>query len=252
MSNDEHWETSAPRRIGRFGLATLFVLATALAVAIAIGWELSKSEVVAYVRISRSAVPTGWPREWFDELGAEDYESFRRTQGELIRGDLVLIRALRDSSISHETFLARQSDPVAWLKKHLKFDFLPYEGELLRIRLYTHEPDDGVKIVDAVLDAYLKDEVEDESRRRNRTIEKLGKLSDEITEKVVLDKKDVASLETPHGADAIGSSPELELRRARIRQRESVLDELNRQLDRLQLAKEAPPRVRIGYATALR
>jgi hypothetical protein len=242
MSADEHWVANTPRRLTRFSLATLFVLVTAVAAAIAIGLEMSKSEVVAYVQIRRSVAPIGWPRDWTDEMSTDEYDSFRRTQVELMRSESLLIRALRDPSISHGTFLARASDPVKWLKENLKIDF-PNDAELLRIRLWTRDPDDGVKVLNAVVRTYFKEVVEKVVQRRNRAELKLKELSDELKDQILREKKEVASLAKVLGEEAASQSPELELREARIRQQETVLDELNRYLHRLMLSKHAPLRV---------
>src|SRR5262249_31896915 len=149
----------SPRRFTRFGLVSLLVLMAAIAVAIAIGLELSKSEVTAHLQVARSVVPFGWSPEWFAEMTDSEYDLFRRTQVELLRSESLLTRALRDPSISHYTFLARIDDPVEWLRRNLKIDY-PNDAELLRIRLFTSKPDEGVKIVNAVVNNYFKEVVE--------------------------------------------------------------------------------------------
>jgi hypothetical protein len=241
MASDEHWEAS-PRRFGRFGLASLFVLMTAIAVAIAIGMELSKSEVTAYIQIRRSLADAGWPRPWDHEPSREGFDLFRRSQIELMRSKSLLVRMLRNPSVSKTTFLDRVSDPVEWLQDNLQFDF-PNDAELLRIRLRTHEPDDGVKIMNAVVDTYFKEVVERGVQERNKAEQKLKVMSDEFTEALIREKKEVVKLETSLGAEAAARSAELDVHRAKIRQDEERLNEVTRQLYRLQLEKQAPQRV---------
>ena len=250
MSSDDHWETSAPRRIGRFGLATLLVLVTAIAVAIAVGLELSKSEVVAYVQIRRSMADVGWPRPWDDEMNVEEFKLFRRSQVELMRSKSLLIRMLRNPSISKGTFLDRSADPVEWLQKNLQFDF-PNDAELLRIRLWTNDAQDGVTVVNAVVDTYFREVVEKDVLDRNKAEQRLQQLSEEFTDQFVRDKKDLVNLETSLGAEAAARSPEVEVRQAKLRQRQEQLADVGRQLFRLRLQKQAPMRVqRLDEATA--
>jgi hypothetical protein len=244
MSSDEHLETSSARRFTRFSLATMFVLVTAVAVAITVWMELSKAEVTAYMQIERSIAAAGWPREWSHEMNADEFDSFRRTMVELMRSKSLLTRMLRDPSISSGTFLARESDPVGWLERNLKFDFPKYT-EVLRIRLLTHNQEDGVKIVNAVVNTYFKEVVEIGVQRRNRTEQRLLSLSDELKERIVREKKEVVTLASSLGADGASRHPEVEVREAGIRRLERELDELSHQLFRLQLEKQAPSRVQL-------
>jgi hypothetical protein len=242
MSSDEHLETSSARRFTRFSLATMFVLVTAVAVAITIGLELSKSEVTAYVQMRRSTAAAGWPRDWSDEMSADEFDMFRRTQVELMRSKSLLTRVMRDALVSTQTFLGRAADPIGWLEKNLKFDF-PNDGELLRVRLLTHDTDEGAAIVNAVVRMYFKEVVEKDMQNRNRTEQTLQTIASEMDERIVRDKKEAARLAGSLGAQAATRSAELEQKEARIRQREKELDEVTWQLYRWQLSKRAPSRV---------
>ena len=194
MDSDERLPADSPRRFMRFGVASLFVLAAAIGLAIAIGFELSKTEVSAYIEVARTIHPPGLPRSWYYDMSDSEYDSFRRTQVELLRSKVTLTRAVRDPSVLQATFLAQVHDPMEWLEKNLRIDY-PNDAELLRVRLFTHEPDDGVKIVDAVVHAYFRELVEKGTRERDDAERQLRAMCDELTDQVIREKKETQSLE---------------------------------------------------------
>lgn len=244
MTSDDPWPAASPRRFTRFGLVSFFVLMAAIAVAIAIVIELSKSEVTAYLQVARSITPPGWSPEWFPEMSDSEYDLFRLTQVELLRSKPLLTRALRDPSISHYTFLARIDDPVDWLKKNLKIDY-PNDAELLRIRLFTSKPEEGVKIVNAVVHNYFKEVVERGVTDRAKAEAKLRDLLSQFDDQLVHDKNDVQRLAAALGPEAAAKSVELELKQTRIRQLEDQSNDISRQLQRLRIARQVPPRVQL-------
>jgi uncharacterized protein involved in exopolysaccharide biosynthesis len=244
MSNDDRSFATSRPRFTRFGLASLLVLLAAIAVAIAMGIELSKTEVTAYIQVHRSTAPGSWPPEWFPRPDDAEFDTFRATQIEILRSKSLLTRAVRDPSVAQVTFLARKHDPVDWLQKHLKIDY-PNDAELLRVRLFTSEPEEGVKIVNAVINTYFREVVEKEITERARTETKLRDVLQQLGDLLVRDKKDVQRLTEALGAEGAAASVELELKQKHIKQIEQQWDDLGRQVERLQITKHVPPRVQL-------
>ena len=155
-------------RFRRFGAASLFVMIAAVTIAITVRMERSKSEITAYVQVCRPAMPYGQSPRRLPEGSDAEFDSFRRTQVEVLRSESVLTLAVRDPSISRHTFLRRMHDPVEWLKTNLKIDY-PNDAELMRVRLFTSQPEDGATIVNAVVRAYLKEVGESDANERRET-----------------------------------------------------------------------------------
>ena len=239
MASGQSTSPDASPRFTRFSLATLFVVVTAIAVALAVGLEMTKSEVTAYVLIQRSL--PDWPSSAGADMSDAAYRSFRQTQLELLRSEPLLIRAMRDQTIASLNLIHGQADPVKWLEANLKTDF-PGDGELLRIRLFSRDPADAAKVVNAVVDSYFKEVVEQGLQQRNRNEERLRILYQELRDQIVREKKDVARMkEALAGAGASGE-PDIDIRDAEIKRLEDDAGDLHARLLQLRLSKYAPPR----------
>ena len=157
-------------------LLSLFVgllLGTGLA---ATSWFLVpvQAEVMAILFVAREdqAVVFGDSRP----VSKEAFESYKATQGQMVKGRFVLNNAINrlDKDTNRPLYemplLAAQPDPVAWIQEELQVDF-PGEAELMRIALRGRGEDAAqmVKVVNAVKDSYLS-EVTDTERRRARNL----------------------------------------------------------------------------------
>src|SRR5262249_4594370 len=131
----------------------------------------------------------------------QEYRDFKRTQIELMRSKSMLVRALRDPAIYNLPFVRGQDDPVEWLQENLKFDY-PNDAELLRIRLWTSSPEEGIKVVDAVIDLYFKEVVEKGIIERAKAEQKLREIRQYKNEELVRDRKDLVGLRRNLGEDA--------------------------------------------------
>jgi succinoglycan biosynthesis transport protein ExoP len=94
-----------------------------------------------------------------------EYESYRKTQAQLVTSPFVLTSAMRRPDVTGLATFASVEDPVRWLSDNLKVS-TPMESELLQIRLRAEDPEDAAKIVNAVTSAYLSDVVDKERSER--------------------------------------------------------------------------------------
>ncbi|HEY4310424.1 MAG TPA: hypothetical protein VGN12_13310 [Pirellulales bacterium] len=238
-----------PRRVARFTLATMLVTVTAIAIGLFLFLETSKVEVTAYLQVKRLRSDSGWPKVFSDAETDEEYGNFKRTQVELMRSKSNLTRALRDPAIYGVPSLQVHRDPVGWLQENLKFDY-PNDGELLRVRLLTGSPMEGMKVVDAVVNCYFKEVVERGVLDRAKTEQKLREISARADEQLLLDKHEQINLRRALGERA-ATSPELEVRERRIAIQQEAANEIDRQLQRLLIIKQMPSRVqKLDDATA--
>lgn len=244
MSNKDRSLAISRPRFSRFGVASLLVVLAAIGVAIALGIELSKTEVTAYIQVHRSTAPGTWPQEWFPRPDDAEFDAFRKMQIEMLRSKSVLTRAVRDPAVLQDTFLAQKHDPVDWLQKNLKIDY-PNDTELLRVRLFTSDPEQGVKIVNAVVNTYFREVVEKEITDRAKTEAKLRDVLQQLSDLLVRDKRDAQRLAQTLGAEEAAQSAELELKQKHIQQIEQQWDELGRQVEHLRITRHVPPRVQL-------
>ncbi len=121
-----------------------------------------------------------------------DFERYKKTQGRLLKGQFVLNAALSQSEVRDTTLLKQQSDPVGWLEEHLEVDF-PGD-EFMRLSLDAPLSQEAVKIVNAVLNAYLNEVVnkaKKDQQARFRTLEEFHRT---IKEELLTKKTGLAEL----------------------------------------------------------
>ncbi len=166
----------------------------------------------------------------------EQYQSLKRTTIELMRCKPLLTRALRDPAIANAPLVKEQIDPVLWLQENLKFEY-PNDSELLRIRLRTHDAEDGAKVLNTIVDAFFKEIVEREIIDRAKEEQLVRKLYEEKRERIMLLTREVRSMEKEIGNEQAQDSPEIALRQAQIKQLQTVADALDARSQQLQIQK---------------
>lgn len=105
---------------------------------------------------------------------ASEYESFRKTQVQLIKSPLVLMAALRRPGIEALATLGSDEDKVGWLARNLIVS-APMESEVIQIRLRGEKAQEITQLVNAVTNAYLNDVVNKERMERLRRRDVLEK-----------------------------------------------------------------------------
>ncbi len=136
------------------------VAATALAVPI---WLFMPKgfEAVAWLRVrDKTGMFGGGGRD------NAEYESYRKTQVQLIKSPFVLTSALRRPGVSDlKTLQDEKQDQVGWLARNIQVS-APMESEVLQVRLRGESASDVTMIVNAVTQAYLSDVVNKEKADR--------------------------------------------------------------------------------------
>ena len=125
-------------------------------------------------------VASQMPQVAFSLAPNDDLDVFYQTQVELIRSPLILDLALANKSIAGLAALRSQRDPAGWLAENLKVT-RRNNSELLVVTLATPNPDESAKIVNAVVDAYIKAA---NHARRARISEELKAIEAEIPRSV--------------------------------------------------------------------
>jgi hypothetical protein len=116
-----------------------------------------------------------------------EYEAYRKTQAARIKSPLVLQNAIRKLSEDPQlTVLRNEREPQRWMEDHLNVT-APLEQELIQISVSDIDPQQAVKIVNAVRDSYLETVVDSERQldfqKLNLLREDLARLREDLGQK---------------------------------------------------------------------
>jgi hypothetical protein len=158
-----------------------------------------------------------------------EYRAFQRMQMALIKGRLLLTRALRPRQISELSMFRDLNDPIAWLEENVKVDF-DQSPDVMRISLSGSRPQDLVVLLQAISDAYLDAAVNDELEARNRRLQKLSDALEKEEEAVHIKRRTYKEL-----AGEIETSSSFAMAFSQKLNEQIVSDEM-RELSRLTVA----------------
>ncbi len=112
----------------------------------------------------REVLPSGKPPE------RHQVAVDRKTQLVLVKSRLVLNTALQ--GLAKLETIKKHEDPLAWLEKELEVKFLE-DSAVLRVRLAGDKPEDLIAIVNAVVEAYVREIVNEELNARVKHLDRL-------------------------------------------------------------------------------
>ncbi len=152
----------------------------------------------------------------------DEFAVFKRTQVQLIRSGLVLQSTLRDAQINRLSLIKEHSDdPVSWLNDQLVLDY-PDDAEVLRLAMSGTNRDDVVKIVNKIVEVYMKEIVQRERDLRLEHEAKLARSYSNMTAELQKQQDALHSLEALHNTSGSDS--------ARLK-KDMAIEELNNYLD---------------------
>jgi uncharacterized protein involved in exopolysaccharide biosynthesis len=160
----------------RFELVS-FLLALILAGGGYAVWKLYPGKFKAQARLQ---VATQVPRILFQTVETaieDDYKRYQNTQLTLVKSQLVLNAALRDSGVRTYRMIREQVDPIAWLQDNLKVEFIA-GSEVMEIALSGDDPNEVVGLVNAVQKAYMDEVVNFDRKLRRDRYDRLKKIKD--------------------------------------------------------------------------
>ena len=168
------------RRRWLSGVGIGFLLASLVA---ALLWLLVPVKYEALVPIRVSRAREQMLRDKFQRpINPQEYDIEKQTQAALIKSPPVINAALRQPGISQLSIVrdepwpwrGQREKPEAWLQRELKVTYA--EGsELLYLSMRERDPEELIKLLDAVTDAYMREEVE---AKKIAEVAKLKRLRD--------------------------------------------------------------------------
>lgn len=150
---NQTWMTHCLRR--RWLMAILMGLLVGAGAATALWWSFpAKSTVTAYLKV-RSKVGSDIFKGQSEQLNAQDVQRQAMNHLTLLKSPLVLDAVLQQQDIANlDAVRAHAGQEINWLTDELRVTF-PGDGEILEVRYEGEEdPDQIVKVVDAVVKAY--------------------------------------------------------------------------------------------------
>jgi succinoglycan biosynthesis transport protein ExoP len=161
------------RRRWRSGLA-LGLLAAAAAIAAI--WFFLPPKYVAEARLQVAA--NRRMGMLTDQAFDSDYPIFHRTQANVIKSRGVLLQALKDPRVVELGTMGNFTAALSWLDKNLKVDYL-LGPETLRVTLSGDNPEEVALVLNAIVEAYLKEAAD---RENGTQLARIKLLSDKYTE----------------------------------------------------------------------
>ena len=131
--------------------------------------------------------------------GGEATLIFTRTRRPSLSNSLRSEQGTRFGRCSRSRVVKSKPNAFQWLSEDLQIEF-PNKGEVLLIKLETTDAASSVKIVAAVVDAYMSESVLDERNERLQRLDSLERVFAETEGKVRARRGDIAKL-----ADALGT-----------------------------------------------
>jgi capsular polysaccharide biosynthesis protein len=132
------------------------------------------------------------------DIPPDEFSIFKRTQAQLLLSDHVLQRAVSEPEVNQLSVIQEHDDePAAWLKGQLMVEY-PDDSEILRVALKSTKAGEAKKIVDTVVDKYLKEIVQHERDLRNEQERKLMSTYETYTAEIKTQSDTLHKLETLH------------------------------------------------------
>ncbi|MGB4728103.1 MAG: hypothetical protein WBH86_11930, partial [Thermogutta sp.] len=150
-------------------LGVFFAAAAAAAV-----WFLytPRYTATAMIRIAASNQSVLFPTA---DRGGPSFDIYKATQLEYLRSRFVLIAALRQPEVSRLPSIQEQLDPVQWVAQNLSVRF-PGNSEFMNVSFSSTRPEETAVLVNAIVDAYMREVVDTEQHERRVRLSELDQL----------------------------------------------------------------------------
>ncbi len=137
------------------------------------------SSVTAYLKVEALEADSLFEDQ--QRINPKEYEIFQQTQLTLFKSQFVLKAALNRNDIAQlDVVQNEEPDALLWLSEELKVSF-PGEGEILKVSFDGEEdPEQMMKIIDAVIKSYEYEVLHKERTQKGETHDSLDKLHKEL------------------------------------------------------------------------
>jgi succinoglycan biosynthesis transport protein ExoP len=184
-------------------------------------WILMPVKYEAFATLKVSGAPPAVLEK--STSGHEEFALFKRTQIQLVLSNVVLLRTLAEPVINRLSMIQEHNDdPVAWLKDQLIVDY-PGDSEVMRVAIKGRKASEAIKVVNEVVERYLKEIVQHEHELR---LIHEGELNKSYQDLVRDYERDMKSLHALEGVERVSSTEAAQM------SKKLALDVLNEQIGR--------------------
>ncbi len=157
--------------------------------------------VPQYTATAKIRIASQQERIVFDTIDMttqSSFDTYKNTQSQLVKSRFVLVGALRNPEVAELPIVREQVDAVAWLAKEPRVSF-PMGGEIMEVSLTADDPNATTKLVNAVVDSYMKEVAERESKERLERKDELEKHTSQKEEELRLLRNQLYQLQEQSG-----------------------------------------------------
>lgn len=126
----------------------------------------------AMIRVAASSQSVLFPT---NDRGGTSFDIYKATQLEYLRSRFVLVAALRQPEVAKLPSIQEQLDPVQWVAQNLSVRF-PGNSEFMNVSFSSKRPAETAVLVNAIVDAYMREVVDTEQRERRERLSELDQL----------------------------------------------------------------------------
>ncbi len=169
------------RRWWKLGLPLGILCATALSAAV---WILLVPTFTAsaYLRLAADDRPLIF--ETADQTnGRSDFQLYKNTQQQLMKTPFVVNAALRNLNVASIAEPQFHENSMLWLQENVRVSY-PGDGEIMQVACSSKDGRSAVKIVNAVVDAFMDEVVGHERNEKLKRLESLERVHGEAEDKV--------------------------------------------------------------------
>jgi len=178
---------------------------------------------------------------------ADEFRLYARTQAQLVRSPLVLLKALTDPKVSSLSSVRGVDDPLDLVANGLSVEF-PGDGQIMEVRLSGVPEDEAPVLLQALVDHYTRDILDLAAEAYKDRLNAAQDVCDELAEELRTTQSQLSQLKrtlapAPEEADSapVPTSPERELLETRLRAIKRACEEAHYRLYQLQAEGRAVP-----------
>jgi polysaccharide biosynthesis transport protein len=159
------------------------------------GWILMvpKYTASAYVQVNSADERLVFETADNTRQNASTFKLFKNTQRQMLFTPFVLNAALREEGVAALPELQEQPDPIAWIQGLLTIAY-PGDGEIMNVSLQTPSGATSVKLVNSVVNAYMREVIGSEKEERLKRLNNLQRVHAEAESKVRSKRTELKSL----------------------------------------------------------
>jgi len=159
------------------------------------------SKFIARAMLHIDMVPQGVadPRHHDVHSSRELFSNYQRTQVALLKSRPVLRAALKETKVAELSIVREQGDPVTWLESVVLVDFA-VAPEIMRVSMRGDRPQELAVLVNAVVQAYLREIVNKERHERTAELEQANQILARYEEKLRGKREQLRQLQEAAGS----------------------------------------------------